>query len=335
MRHTPTFNKFLTNVVNLPQHRLDQLETNVDAIFAALVNSDIIGHLVIAKIPQGSWSHRTIIRPVDDLEFDADFLLHLEEDVNWSANPRSYLIRLEQALRTHGVYGDMIDDETKSRCVRVIYANNHHVDIVPYLTLADGRKVIVCRDDNDWEDTNPERFISWMQSRDETANNNLRKVIRLVKYLRDYHDAFPDVPSIIITKLIGDTITTENKYNGRYGDVPSTLYQVMIDLNYYLQANPYKPTIEDPSGACDPQGNPVTFDHRWNDTIYHSFRSKMHHYTTLIKVAYRDSDYKSSMRRWQEIFGEDFEPTESVETASSPLGPPVVVPASTSASRAG
>ncbi|MCY3792356.1 MAG: nucleotidyltransferase, partial [Gemmatimonadetes bacterium] len=149
MRHTPAFDKFLRDVVNLPQTRLDELDTNVNAIFEALRNAETLGSYVLKKIPQGSWAHRTIIRPVDDLEFDADFLLHLRDHPTWSQNPQDYLVHLEAALRAHGVYGEMIEDDIKSRCVRVVYADEHHVDIVPYLILASGRKVIVNRDIND------------------------------------------------------------------------------------------------------------------------------------------------------------------------------------------
>ena len=39
-------------------------------------------------IPQGSWAHETIIQPGPNLEFDADFLLQLDEVTDWS--PRQY-----------------------------------------------------------------------------------------------------------------------------------------------------------------------------------------------------------------------------------------------------
>lgn len=51
--------------------------------------------------------------------------------------------------------------EKKCRCVRLVYANSMHVDIVPYLKLDDGtREVIVNRDRDEWEDTNPEGFTA-------------------------------------------------------------------------------------------------------------------------------------------------------------------------------
>jgi len=336
MRHTPTFNKFLTDVVNLPQGRIDELRTNVDSLYDALDNSDVLGDHVIDKIPQGSWPHRTIIRPVDDLEFDADFLLQMAEDDDWVDNPETYLDKLEEALRDHGTYGDMVADETKSRCVRVIYANEHHVDIVPYVILDGGRKVIINRDDNDWEDTDPEEFTRWMKSNDDTAKANMRMVIRLIKYLRDFHDAFPDVPSIIITKLVGDTITAAKQLNGSYSDVPTALHSIMGDLDDFLQANENKPSIEDPSGAAAPDGTPVTFDRRWTPATYQAFRTNVNLYRGRIDAAYDNSDETDSLAEWQAIFGEDFKAAGGAKASKSPLvkgAPAAAVPASTRSSR--
>ncbi|MBY8854502.1 hypothetical protein K7G98_42165, partial [Saccharothrix sp. MB29] len=69
----------------------------------------------------------------------------------------------------------------------VQYANNAmHVDIVPFVVLSDGTQNIVNRDDNCWERTNPGGFTTWMQGKDKITGGNLRKVIRLLKFLRDH-----------------------------------------------------------------------------------------------------------------------------------------------------
>src|SRR5207247_11077484 len=70
--------------------------------------------------------------------------------------------------------------------VRIAYANDCHVDVVAYLVLADGRQVIVNRDIDDWEDTNPQGFTNWMRSKDTITEGNLRRVLRLLKFLRDH-----------------------------------------------------------------------------------------------------------------------------------------------------
>ena len=105
MKHVNTFTAFLRDTVNINQTRLDQLDEHVEAIYAALEDDDKLGELVLDKLPQGSWPHRTIIKPLKDHEFDADFLLVLDENPEWSEHPSEYINAVYAALRRHSTYG--------------------------------------------------------------------------------------------------------------------------------------------------------------------------------------------------------------------------------------
>jgi hypothetical protein len=143
---------------------------------------------VLDTVPQGSWAHKTIIRPPLGKEFDAEFLVQLAEDASWNADPQKYSDAIWEALVNHGIYKIMTTQ--KNRCVRVRYANFCHVDIVPYVVRSDGYEVIVNRTTNNFETTNPIGFTSWLQEKDDLTSGNLRKVIRLLKHLRDRQGAF-------------------------------------------------------------------------------------------------------------------------------------------------
>ena len=116
------FKDFLDCTVNLNQTRLDLLDQRVQAIVSCLEDDSVIRTLIEDHIPQGSWAHRTIIRPLPGDEFDADFLLLLTEAEDWSANPRVYLNELRAAFRRSSTYRDMV--HRKNRCVRVGYAGD-------------------------------------------------------------------------------------------------------------------------------------------------------------------------------------------------------------------
>ena len=329
MMHISSFTEFMDNVVNINQTRLDELETNVDAIFDALSGDDTFGPYVVDKIPQGSWPHETIIKPIEGHEFDADVLVKLDGHPDWDGSPSSYLVELEAALARHGTYGNMVDDDTRSRCVRVIYASEHHVDLVPYRILDDGRKVIVNRDIDDWEDTDPEGFTAWMHAKDKTANRNMRKVIRLLKYLRDHHGTFEGTPSVILTALVGAQVTADRTAAdpGYYGNLPTALLHIVKDLDGYLQDNAEVPTVVDPSGAQRPDGIPVDFDHRWDQAAYDTFRNEIHNHAADIEAAYLESDSDESVKLWKEVFGDGF-PTPAPKKNSNRLGVGAVASAS-------
>ncbi|MFB8753081.1 SMODS domain-containing nucleotidyltransferase [Streptomyces parvulus] len=301
MQCRKNFDTFLKNTVNLSQAKLTLLDVRVEAIYKALKADPDLGSLIRGKKPQGSWAQRTIINPVGDSEFDADFMLHLTENTEWADSPKTYIDKVYAALHRHSIYGAM-PHTRKCRCVQLSYANSMHVDIVPYLQLADGREVIVNRDANTWEQTNPAGFTAWMQKKDGIANNNLRKVIRLMKYLRNHRGSFTGTRSIILTTLLGERVEEIKKLMdpGCYSDVPTTLLAIVEDLDRWLQERPYKPSIADPSGSG------VTFDHRWDQTTYSYFRARIHAHAREIREAYDEPDYDRSVRLWRKLFGDAF-----------------------------
>ncbi|MBH5336115.1 nucleotidyltransferase [Streptomyces pactum] len=327
MQHVNCFTTFLRDTVNLSEARLSLLAQRVEAIYQALKANPELGPLILGKKPQGSWAQRTIINPQGDKEFDADFMLHLQEVSEWAQSPKTYIDQVYAALHRHSVYKDM-PHTRKCRCVQLTYANSMHVDIVPYVRLADGREVIVNRDNGEWEVTNPAGFTAWMQEKDAIANGNLRKVIRLMKYLRDHRNSFTGTRSIILTTLLGERVqhAVPLMRPGCYGNVPTTLLTIVEDLDVWMQARPVKPSIPDPSGSG------LTFDHRWDQTTYAYFRARIHTHARQIRAAYDETDPDASVRLWRELFGSRFPeparlPASSTTPAASPKFPvaPLVI----------
>jgi hypothetical protein len=304
------FDSFLKETVNLNQRQLDLLDARVQSIVVEVGLDDVIGPMLEGYIPQGSWAHRTIIKPLAGREFDADFLLHLTEQAEWADHPTSYLDEVEAAFRRSPRYGDKV--RRKTRCVRIVYADDCHVDVVPYLVRSDGSQVIVCRDTDDFEATDPEGFTAWMKEKDDQANGNLRRVIRLLKYLRDYKTTF-SCPSVLLTTLVGERVLALDADN-RYPDVPTALKTLVADLDAWLQLRPTMPSIEDPS--CPG----TTFDHRWDADKYANFRTQIHRYAVWIATAYDEPDRDKSLTAWQTVFGPDFEaPVTAAPIAESAL----------------
>jgi hypothetical protein len=300
MKMLDYFSAFLRDSVNLNASRLDDLDVRVDRITEGLKGAPILDGRVLDTVPQGSWAHRTIIRPADGLEFDADFLLQLAEDTAWNADPKQYANAVWSALHNHGTYGPM--STRKDRCVRVAYANDCHIDVVPYVMLSNGREVIVNRSTNEFEDTNPVGFTEWIQEKDELTNGNLRKVIRLLKYLRDHRGAF-NLKSVLLTTLVGNIVENWHSYDQKYyADVPTTLVHLVADLDLWLQMRPQRPSIVDPS--C----HSTSFDHRWTDAQYTEFRRRIHNLAPLLVDAYNQQTIAGSISAWRRVFGDKFPP---------------------------
>jgi Second Messenger Oligonucleotide or Dinucleotide Synthetase domain len=296
------FAGLLDGAVNINDDRLRQLRDHVAAIEGCLREDDNFASMIRRFVPQGSWAQRTIIKPQPGYEFDADILIEMKQKRKWAEDPKQYLLALHDALRAAPRYRSRL--ELKTRCVRVVYAGDCHVDLVPYVHTSGWfeRHEIVNRAGNSFEEVNPSGFTEWMRSRDRLAAGNLRTTIRLLKYLRDYKQTFA-VPSVILTVIVGGRVNWwRSQLLDGYADLPTAFTRLVTDTDRWLQERPDLPAIPDPS--C-PQAR---FDHRLTQRGYGSFRNRFHGYTDLIRTAYDVEDRDESIALWRRLFGDEFAP---------------------------
>nr|WP_323848197.1 nucleotidyltransferase [Curtobacterium flaccumfaciens]WQM79541.1 hypothetical protein PCFP31_535 [Curtobacterium flaccumfaciens pv. poinsettiae] len=307
------FDTLLTDRVNLSASRLQSLENRAGSIYAALNRDETLGPMVHDMSQQGSWAQKTIINPSGGRDFDADFTLHLADDSSWT--PKDYLNATRKALNDHHDYTGMTLNR-KTRCVRVLYANDFHVDVVPSIERG-GVRHIANYDDNIWEPTNPSGFTTWMQAKDADTHGNLRKVIRLFKWVRDNRNSFNGVRSILLTTMLGDRVSSANEIHdsGYYADLPSSFFHLVNDLDAYVWARENKPSVTDPSGTG------LTFDHRWTQETYANFRQRLHTIADTTTQAYESTDKDESVELWQSLFGPGFKEA-GVSTGRQRFGKP-------------
>jgi hypothetical protein len=203
------------------------------------------------------------------------------------------------------------------------YKDEFHLDIVPYLVLSDGRQVIVNGDKDEWEPTNPTGFTEWMREKDEITGGNLRRVIRIMKFLRDHKGTFEGTKSIILTTILGERVQRSVLVDdpSYYSDVPTTLLHITQDLDEWLQANEQRPSIKDPSRSG------ADFDHRWSDRAYATLRKRIHQYVDDMEAAYYEEDEERSVELWQKLFGDRFKLPDA-NPSPGPFAPatPAIVP---------
>lgn len=298
MKHIDYFDTFLTDSVNLSKRKLETLDDRVDRVYNGLKDDDEFGDEILSKKLQGSRAQRTIIEPQNGKEFDGDVMIRLRYNPDWENNPREYTNALYRALK-RVIPGR--DFERKCRCVRVHY-EEMHIDFVPYVVHPDGCEAIINRDDNTFERTDPAAFTRWMREQDDIANKNLRKTIRLMKFLRDHKNSFTGTKSIILTTLLGERVTATKKLwmPSAYSDVPTSLLTIVTDLDDWLQYQTAKPHVADPSGTG------LDFDHRWNDESFYYFKARVKVHAQQIRDAYEEDDFDESVKKWQILFGDGF-----------------------------
>lgn len=301
MKLLSNFNDFLHDTVNIDETRLETLDSRIELISSYLEGSPVIGDMFIDVIPQGSMAHGTIIKPFNGHEFDADVLLQLVPQEGWLA--KDYIEEVYKAFRLSGSYRDRVT--RKSRCVTVQYANDCHIDVVPFLELQDGEFSITNRNegvDGTYEQSDPTGYTAWLDEKNRIANDNLIKVIRLLKWLRDYKQTFT-CKSVVLNLIIAGRVNDINLISDSqyYADVPTTIVNLLEDVATYLDPySTYMPRIEDPTLPG------VDYNHRWDNDQYLNFRKMVKNYASKARAAYDESDRTKSIELWRELFGDQF-----------------------------
>jgi hypothetical protein len=117
------FDTFLAEEVNLNKSRIDTLVNRVTAI-EGFITASSWQPTITRYSRQGSWAHKTIIKPLGNGGFDADVLVIVEHVQGWNAE--DYVLKLEEAFNGSGTYKDkaglahLIRQRTPERLASVV-----------------------------------------------------------------------------------------------------------------------------------------------------------------------------------------------------------------------
>lgn len=174
--------------------------------------------------PQGSMAHRTTVRPREREEYDLDLVFQVDA---FHGGPMALYDLVRDRLAQHSDYKNRM--EPLKRCLRLTYAHEFHLDILPArLDEVRGGTCIEVPDRKlrDWKESNPLGFVAWFDRRCELAPTakaerallplprplpehlaqTLRRIVQLIKRRRDNRFAGSDLAprSIVLTTLAGE-----------------------------------------------------------------------------------------------------------------------------------
>lgn len=142
--------------------------------------------------PQGSLRIGTTVKLPGCKEFDLDFVCEFQVDPSVFPDPIKLLEMIERLLLANGTYQGMV--ERKNRCIRITYANEFYMDILPAcpspsICLHGEHCVVVpdCAADN-WKPSNPKGYAQWYESRATEAVVEFRKSVEPVPEQQAYED---------------------------------------------------------------------------------------------------------------------------------------------------
>ncbi len=286
------FREFLRYEVNLNQDRLHRLQVSVRDVNRHL-KGNLPGYQRIDR--QGSYGLDTLVKPVnEDDEYDADVQVVMNPNPNWKA--RDYLEALCETLSREHNFVDKI--ELGNRCVTLNYAGDFHLDVVPRVTRQGGH--FICnREKNCFEETDGTGYRDWFAGKSRITRVNLKRAVRLLKYVRDRQDNYI-AKSILLTTLAGNAIHSSDQGNEAVRTVANTLTTVLTRMDGYLQRHPTMPKIKNPVRPSE------DFNRHWDQDRYGYFRERVHSHAQLARQALASSSIEDSIRIWRRLFGNDF-----------------------------
>ena len=291
-KNNQEFGHFLKDEVELNKSRLDRLETAVGGVNGYL-KDNLPGYQTMER--QGSYALDTLIKPVDDNdEYDADIQIVMNPNPKWE--PKDYVLAINRTLGNNQTYADK--RRLKTRCVTVDYAGDFHLDVVPRVTIK-GRHYVCNRNEDKFEETDGNGYREWFNGKNRITGGNLKKVVKLLKYLRDHKNSFT-AKSILLTTLAGYMIRESDKGTAAVSTVADTLETVLSRMNNYLRQHPNMPEIKNPVLASE------KFNRHWDQRRYANFRNRVQSYAQTVRQAKAEPSTEKAIKLWQELFGDSF-----------------------------
>ena len=286
------FREFLRDEVNLPQSRLHRLQVSVRDVNRYL-KANLTGYQSIDR--QGSYGLDTLVKPVkEEDEYDADIQIVMNPVSNW--DPDDYLSALCDTLGRNPNFAGKLKIHT--RCVTMEYAWNFHLDVVPRIAR-EGRHFICNRSANVFEETDGPGYRNWFSDKSRITKVNLKRVVRLLKYLRDRQGNYV-AKSILLTTLCGNAIHRTDRKTEAVRTVANTLTTVLTRMDSYLQGHQSMPMIRNPALRSE------DFNRHWDQQRYAHFRERVHSHARIATEALASPSIEDSIVIWRRLFGRDF-----------------------------
>lgn len=291
MEQVNEFNRFLEKEVNLNPNRLETLHTNVKGV-REFLSRNLDSFVKVEQ--QGSYALKTIIKPHQGDEYDADILVYMH--YARAKNPADYLTEVYQCFQKSGYFRAKAN--LKTRSIMLEYPDDFRLDVVPCITRGD--KFCICNSrTNKFESTDGTAYRDWFNGKTDITSGHLKSVTRLLKYINVRQKDW-DVPSILLTTFIGNNVHSEEN-RSKFNNIPNTLLIVSKRIDSFLQNTP--PT----SKIRNPQLKSESFtDRHWNQSRHTRFQKAFNTYYKKTYSAYHETNPERSLRKWQALFGPNF-----------------------------
>ncbi len=199
-------------------------------------DGSIVASLSPHIYPQGSLLTQTTVRPLLHQEFDLDLVCQLAASPAGGPEPLYEL--LWDRMHENGLYRPML--ERRARCMRLKYANDFHLDIVPAIPDPAGTTatslLIPDQEQEAWRPSNPKGYAEWLEEKARLPLMEKRAMDARIEPLRAPQPVSSKPPLKLTVQLLKRW--RDVAFAGRTEEPPSSIIlATMAGLVYQKERN--------------------------------------------------------------------------------------------------
>lgn len=248
---------------------------------------------------QGSYKMYTIVNPIHKEEVDDngkikklypydldDGVVFVDKEEN-REKISTYHNWIYKAVKNHTTKGA----ERKNTCIRVLYADGHHIDLPIYFEVKDDdSNPELAHKSEGWVESNPKEFYNWFNDKAQ-KNYQLRRIVRYLKAWRDkqnnsYSTKMPS--GLALTILATNHFSPEERDDIAFRD---TLKAIKNELDSKYKCE--RPTTK--------KGEDIL--QKYSET---HFKDRLNKLIDAANKAIEDENPKEGCKKWQKHLGNRF-----------------------------
>ncbi len=247
---------------------------------------------------QGSFEMNTTINPIpvtDDkgnklVKYDLDYGVYFieKEGENKKQDIETWHDWVYSSVKNHT---DTLP-ERRTTCIRVIFADGHHVDLPIYYKKGD--IIELAHRSKGWIESDPKEFFEWFNNK---KNSQLERIVRYLKAWKNYQEC--ENSNLVLPSGFALTILATNNYVSASNDDTAfrrTVNKINDELNSHNGFKCLRPTT--------PKDEDVFAD--YTTAKKNDFLTKLDNLLTACNDAEDESNRKKASQILQKQFGDRF-----------------------------
>lgn len=276
--------------VQLDSTRQDRMKSSYEAVKKWIEEDELFFKPYSYDIyPHGSVRILTTVKPIGKDEFDLDIAIHLKSDTPHT--PQRIYNELKRRLQEHERYRSMM--ELKNRCIRLNYAGDYHMDILPGIQESEfehNKIKVPDRELGHWVSSNPKGYAEWfigkansvkisllekaLRAENLPADNfkNKKPLQRAVQLIKRYRDIFFQKNDTYRTSSVILTTIAGQYYQGEES-IFDTIDHTIDTIRRNVTQTPIRLKILNPVNPAE------NFTDKWDDDpqYYEEFKKFINH----------------------------------------------------------